>query len=217
MPTRTLPLALGALAALAACGSEPVTHFRVPKPAPAAAMAAAAPAPAPGAEASDAPAPAPGASPGMQGDVPPPPAPRGAAALAWTLPAGWSQTLQGGMRYASFRTPYAGKADASVVVLPGDAGGELANVNRWRGQIALDPIDAAALAAARKVVRTPAGPVAVYDFASEAKGARLIAGLVELEGNTWFLKITGDAKPVGEAAADFNRLLGSLRLGDASR
>jgi hypothetical protein len=120
------------------------------------------------------------------------------------------------MRYASFKVPVKGAVDASVVVLPGPAGGELANVNRWRGQIGLPPIDGAALAAARKTLPTKAGPLAVYDFSSDgAPRKRLVAGLTELSGSTWFVKLTGEADAVGAARDDFMQLLGSLRLDES--
>jgi hypothetical protein len=117
------------------------------------------------------------------------------------------------MRFATLKPPVAGKVDASVVVLPGPAGGELANVNRWRGQIGLPPLDEAGLAKARKVMATKAGPLKVYDFTSEAAPrSRLVAGLTEVGAETWFVKMTGDADAVGAARADFMKLLGSLRL-----
>ena len=101
-----------------------------------------------------------------------------------------------------------------MVVLPGAAGGELANVNRWRGQIGLGPIDEAALAAARVVVKTKAGALNVYDFTSDGQTkSRMVAGLISTpDGNTWFLKLTGDADPVAKAKPDFMRILGSLSL-----
>ncbi len=146
--------------------------------------------------------------PGMEA----PPRPAGGG-LRWTLPAGWTESAGGQMRYATLRAPVTGKLDASVVVLPGPAGGELANVNRWRGQIGLPPLDDAALAKARKIVKTKAGPLKVYDFTSEAEPrSRVVAGLTEAKGDTWFVKITGDAAAVGAARADFMKLLGSLRF-----
>jgi hypothetical protein len=99
------------------------------------------------------------------------------------------------------------------VVLPGPAGGELSNVNRWRGQIGLPPVDEAALSTARQAVTTRAGTLSVYDFTSEGqKKSRLIAGLLEAGGSTWFVKVTGDAEAITAARADFLSLLGSLRL-----
>ncbi|HEX9049790.1 MAG TPA: hypothetical protein VF841_04590 [Anaeromyxobacter sp.] len=195
MTMRALALTC-ALAGISACDRDEVTHFRVAK----------------------APAATPAMPAGMDAaaDVAPPGRPPGGG-LRWTLPKGWSETQGGSMRYASFKIPVEGTVDASVVVLPGPAGGELANVNRWRGQIGLEPLDEAALAAARKTVATKAGPLKVYDFASGgASGKRLVAGLTEIEGNTWFVKLTGDAGAVGAARGDFMKLLGSLRV-DESR
>jgi hypothetical protein len=119
----------------------------------------------------------------------------------------------GQMRYATLRAPVAGRLDASVVVLPGPAGGELANVNRWRNQIGLPPLEEGALAKARTTVKTKAGPLRIYDFTSEGPApSRVVAGLTEAKGDTWFVKMTGDAAAVSAAREDFMKLLGSLRF-----
>jgi hypothetical protein len=187
-----------ALVLAGGCRRDEVTHYRVPKETAGAGLT---------------PASVTAPPPGMAGEVPPPPPPSGDARLTWTLPAGWSQSLTGGMRYATLKTPVPGKLDVSVVVLPGPAGGELANVNRWRSQIGLPPLDEAAMAKARKTLATKAGPLAVYDFTSEGQQkSRVVAGLAEAGGSTWFLKMTGDEKPVASARAEFIRLLESLRL-----
>ncbi len=117
------------------------------------------------------------------------------------------------MRVATFRPPVTGRIDASVVVLPGPAGGELANVNRWRGQIGLPPLDEGALAKARAVVKTRAGVLHVYDFTSDGDPRnRVVAGLTSAKGDTWFVKLNGDAAAVAAAREDFMKLLGSLRF-----
>jgi hypothetical protein len=151
----------------------------------------------------------PSAAPGM----PPPSAAKGS--LKWSLPKGWSEQPGGGtMRFATFKAPFAGKLEATVVVLPGQAGGELANVNRWRGQIGLPSFDEAGLTQARKVLKTKAGALNVYDFTSEGQAkSRMVAGYISTpDGNTWFLKMTGDADPVAKAKPDFMTILGSVRL-----
>jgi hypothetical protein len=178
-----ISLALLVLAGVA-CSDDEITHVRIAK-APASDPAAA---------------------------VEPPEAP--GAALQWQLPKGWTERREGsGMRYATLVVPVEGKLDVSVTVLPGDAGGELANVNRWRGQIGLAPFDEAALAASRRPVTAPAGKVGTWDFASEgADRRRTIAGLLSAGGSSWFLKMTGDAEAVASARADFLRLLATLRL-----
>lgn len=178
---------LAAVTAVAGCGRDDVTHFRVPKEPMAAAPAQA-----------------------SEVGTPPRPTER---ALRWTLPKGWTEATGGAMRFATLKPPVAGKIDASVVVLPGPAGGELANVNRWRGQIGLPALDEASLARARKLMKTPAGALKVYDFTSDgAPRSRVVAGLTESAGSTWFVKISGDAEAVGAAREDFMKLLGSLRF-----
>lgn len=204
--TRSLVALLAGLA-LSACQREEVTHARVPKTAPA---------PTQQQSAADAGAMPPMAAPGgMSGDVPPPPAPTGADALTWTLPKGWTETrASGGMRYATLKPPIEGRIDVSVITLPGTAGGELANVNRWRGQIGLPPTDDAGLATSRSAVKAPAGGVSVYDFTSEGPTpSRMVAGLLVTSGNSWFIKMVGDPGPVASARRDFISLLETLRLG----
>jgi hypothetical protein len=187
-PVSTAGWLTGALMVLsiAGCSRDDVSHFRVAKEAE---QPAAAPTP---------------AVPATQTKGP---------GLRWTLPPGWTDGAGGQMRFATLKPPVPGKIDASVVVLPGPAGGELANVNRWRGQIGLGPLDGTGLAKARKVMQTKAGPLKVYDFTSEgAPRSRLVAGLAETASETWFVKMTGDADAVGAARADFMKLLGSLRF-----
>jgi hypothetical protein len=188
---------LVAVSALGAGCDGEVAHYRVPKEATDPAVAVPA-----------------GGGPVMPvGDVPPPPRPEGGA-LTWTLPSGWSESRGGsGMRYATLASPVAGKVDVSVTVLPGEAGGELANVNRWRNQIGLPPLDDAGLAAARKPLRAGIGAVSLYDFTSDGeRRRRVVAGYTMAAGSTWFLKMSGDEGPVEKARADFVRIVESLRL-----
>src|ERR1051326_1691120 len=70
-----------------------------------------------------------------------------AAPVQWTVPAGWEQQPASGMRVGSFAVNKDGqRADVSIIPLAGISGSELDNVNRWRGQVGLPPVDAAKLA-----------------------------------------------------------------------
>lgn len=132
--------------------------------------------------------------------------------LAWDLPSGWTSEPAGGMRFATLKPSATGKAEVSVVTLAGTAGGELANVNRWRSQLGMPPIEEAGLASVRKVVNSKAGAVSVYEFTQS--GNRMVVGLLASpDGSTWFLKLVGEDAPVNQAKAGFLKLLGSLRLG----
>jgi hypothetical protein len=133
-----------------------------------------------------------------------------AANLAWTLPPGWTQEIAGGMRYATLATPQ--HADVSVVMLPGEAGGEAANVNRWRGQLGLASLPDAALFSQRTEVPTGTGLFALYDYSN--RGQRMIAALGRQGKNTWFFKLTGKDRAVAAARPDFLHLLESIHVED---
>jgi hypothetical protein len=114
------------------------------------------------------------------------------------------------MRYATLRPAGDTKVDVSVVVLGGPAGGELANVNRWRGQLGLAPVDEATLPSLRKVVPTKAGDVSLFSFESADAKGRMLVGYLFANDSTWFVKMTGEAAAVGAVSADFTKLVKTL-------
>lgn len=150
------------------------------------------------------------AMPGME-------APSGPLPVAWTLPKGWVSTGGSGLRAATLKPAADSPVEVSVIALSGAAGGELANVNRWRGQIGLPPVDEKTLAGMRQTLKAPGGSVTVFDLSAPAPSkARMVVGTFLLPaGDSWFFKLNGDADPVGKAKPDFLTLLGSLRLANA--
>ncbi|MFO1459128.1 MAG: hypothetical protein U1G08_06930 [Verrucomicrobiota bacterium] len=167
------------------------------------------PAPAPQAEAAPTPAASPG-GPAMKGPVAPPPS---TGLPNWTVPAGWKSVPASTMRLASFVVEGANgqSGDLSVVALGPSAGGLLANVNRWRGQMALSPLDDAGLSRESSKLSTPAGDEAVIvDLAGEgaSAGKRMLAAVVSRPDRTWFYKLTGDAPLV---AAQKEAFLGFVK------
>ena len=110
------------------------------------------------------------------------------------------------MRLASFQVPGSGgaKEEVSVVALPGDAGVDLANVNRWRGQAGLAPVDDAALDS----ITTQLSSNGLHFVATDASGAdsaapRNVAVMVPWQGHTWFFKLTGPNDAVGRVKPAF--------------
>ncbi|HZZ20009.1 MAG TPA: hypothetical protein VFE25_11590, partial [Opitutaceae bacterium] len=126
MSRRTSLLTLAAATLLlSACGDDKVAVYRVPKEKdPEAPMNAPA----------DAAAPADAGAGASMADTAVPTA--SGADLAWTTPSDWVVKPPAPMRKATFGVPAGGsQAELSVTAFPGDVGGDLANVNRWRGQI----------------------------------------------------------------------------------
>lgn len=174
-------LALPALALwLIACGdgNTDVRHYRVtkaPVAAPAAPNAPAMPTPPPAM-----PAAPPGRSPGAV-----------ATGLTWTAPEGWKAAPPSSMRLASFEVPVEGGAgDLSVVRLGGDAGGFVANINRWRGQIGLAPAEEAAIREVAKEGTSPLGPFTAVKLANPDGPKGMLAAVYALDGATLFVKLS---------------------------
>lgn len=139
-----------------------------------------------------------------------------AAELRWSAPKDWRQQPASGMRFASFQIPAGGgnNVDFSVVVLEGSAGGDLANVNRWRGQIGLNPINEKELAGSSERIKSMAGTLRCFDFTGEGSPggkSRLLAAILPRNGKTWFFKATGTEKEVEQAKPSYRRFLESLR------
>lgn len=138
-----------------------------------------------------------------------------ARGLRWSTPRGWQERGGDGMRMATLVPPGRGRAEVTVVALPGDVGGELANVNRWRGQLGLEPLEPAALEAARLRLDSRAGPVSVYDFTSAGPSkTRLVAAAVRVGETSWFFKLMGEEAAAAAARPAFLELLKGLH-GDA--
>ena len=84
----------------------------------------------------------------------------------------------------------AGPFEVSISRFPGRVGGELANLNRWRGQMGLEAIDEARLDEA--LTRFAADGFKGYEARIESSsGVMLAAGVFEAAADqTWFVRAT---------------------------
>lgn len=146
--------------------------------------------------------------------VPIPARPQGSAALAWSLPDDWSEETGSGMRIATLRPAKYPSAEVTIVALEGQAGGELANVNRWREQLGLPRVEANALSSTRAKVASPAGEIIVHELLGP-NGNGVIAGIASSPGShTWFLKLAGDSQSLSAVRENFLRWMQTLRFGN---
>lgn len=144
-----------------------------------------------------------------------------APAIRWQAPPDWQEQPGGGVRRGSFLVAGAGgaKAEISVIAFPGDVGGDLANVNRWRAQIQLPPISEADLPKVFSRVAGPAGEFLVVDLLSDAPvlegghPARVLGAILKQSAQTWFFKLTGDADLVASQREAFLGFLKSVEFG----
>ncbi len=166
------------------------------------------------------PAPAPMTMEGTNIPTPSPLAAPEKAALHYEIPPGWQEQPLTAMRAASFKVAgQDGKeADCSVVFLSGTAGGDLANVNRWRDQLKLGPIDEQTLAQTSEHVKANGHDFLVVDLVSEAPigtppvQTRILGAILNENDRSWFVKMTGEDALVASQKNAFAGFLSSLTI-----
>lgn len=135
----------------------------------------------------------------------------------WNIPADWTETQPGPMIFRSFSVAKGGaSAMVTVSTFPGTMGGPLANVNRWRGQMTLPPIEQDQLASVTKTFEIAAGNALMVDFtgtdAKTGQPARLLAVMVARGDNMWFFKMLGDSKVVGDEKESFIKFVQTVQV-----
>jgi hypothetical protein len=141
-----------------------------------------------------------------------PPQDAGAPQIKWKTPEGWKEVPSSSMRYASFSAldGNGGKIDISVVTFPGDGGSDADNVNRWRQQIGLPPIDGSAVTSQVASLKTADTTFSTTDIASA--NARTIAAWARRDGRAWFFKATGPNAAVEKEKPNFVKFIESVRF-----
>ena len=124
----------------------------------------------------------------------------GAATPPWSVPEGWRRVQeQAPMRLATFVAEQPeGQAKVLVSRFAGQVGGELANVNRWRDQVGLEPIDEAKLDETVTRFGSPGREGYHVHIVGEAS-ILVAAALHEADRNrTWFVKSVVSSPDVAE-------------------
>lgn len=142
----------------------------------------------------------------------------GLPTLNFTTPNGWQEMPATTMRVASFAISQNDRrADVSVIPLGGMAGGDFANVNRWRGQVGLPPLADDDLAKTSQKVEVAGQPAELFDLAGTNEGsgdaARILAVILHRDDTAWFFKVSGDAALVENNKPAFITFLKSVSFG----
>jgi hypothetical protein len=127
----------------------------------------------------------------------------------WNPPSTWNVTQPSPMVVKSFSV--AGdngqKARVAISVFPGDVGGTFANVNRWRTQLGLAPIEQGELSHTTQSLPVEGGGAVLVDLtnpnAQAGSPTRLVAAIVPHNGSTWFYKLVGDESVVAREKEGF--------------
>lgn len=195
-----------ALLALPACRDAKIANYRVPseKPDPLPPiLTGAAPSTAPSS----------GAAPASMASTAVPTA--NGEGLTWTAPDSWKAKPGSAMRKGSYAIAGddGAEADLSITAFPGDVGGELANFNRWRGQLELPPLGEADMAELVTRLDQNGLALAVVEFVNHksAKPQRIVGALVPYEGATWFFKMMGPETLVAREKPAFFAFLQTVK------
>lgn len=132
--------------------------------------------------------------------------------VEWTLPSDWKPAQGSQMRYASFSTTgdNGAVADISVSFFPGAVGGDLGNVNRWRNQIGLSPVTEADLPTLVVPVAGNAGTIKTVELLGA--DSKVLAAWINVDGNTWFFKLTAPANLADKQKDSFKHFLESVKF-----
>jgi hypothetical protein len=136
---------------------------------------------------------------------------------SYSLPPGWTRLAKPvEFSVASFQ---AGAADKPVVItvsrLAGNAGGLVANLNRWRGKAGLQTLDEDQMAKDLLWLKVDGEKTPYVDLVNPKQtDANRILGVVAERGPvTWFFKLQGPAPQVDQQKAAFEAFVESIKFG----
>lgn len=136
-----------------------------------------------------------------------------APGLSYTVPESWEEFPAQSVRKANFRAKdESGSAEIAVTVFPGDVGGILANINRWRGQIGLEAIQTDGI---NEVSR----PITISNHKGmlvnlQGPEQSILGGILSFHGSTWFFKMQGATGTVATQTSAMESFLTSVQLED---
>lgn len=146
------------------------------------------------------------------------------APLRFETPDGWQSLPATGMRKAAFRVvDGSASADVTVIDFPASAGpmisDPLANVNRWRAEVGLDPLGEIELPSVLETLDVDGVSASLIEaipdksLPKESKGGRAtVAAMVTHDNTIWFFKMTGDRDVVVDQRDAFQSFLKSVRF-----
>ena len=136
-----------------------------------------------------------------------------ASGISYQTPDSWTEFPPSSIRKANFTIDNAsGTAEVSITVFPGDVGGTLENINRWRQQIGLSSIDQVSLNEniSSIIISNHQG----YFTKLEGNTESILGGILPFHGSTWFIKMQGDILAIDEEVDTFKNFLSSIRIED---
>ena len=134
--------------------------------------------------------------------------------IVFSLPEGWTDAGSSGIRKANLRVNDAnGSAEITALSFPGDVGGNLANVNRWCGQIELNTIS-------QDQLDSISEPITISNHAGtylrlQGPQKSILVVILPFHGSTWFFKMLGNNATVQANELAMENFLNSVNIYDS--
>lgn len=134
----------------------------------------------------------------------------GADGVTWSIPTSWKELpTTSAMRIATFQA--SNGQEIAVTAFPGDVGGLVENVNRWRGQVGLEPVDEQSVNDG--IEQVPGVNVLVVD--ASGTSSRLLGTIIDIQdGQTWFAKAIGSSESIDQIKSDLIAFSASFQIHD---
>ena len=133
--------------------------------------------------------------------------------LSWVTPDSWNPSEGSSMRLASFSVPYSkGIGDLSVIKLSGSGGGLESNVNRWRRQLNLSPLNIDQIEKSITMMEGNLGKYGLLEIVNENDAAAFICAIFSLDESTIFVKLSLRPAGITEVEDDFITFCSSLNF-----
>jgi hypothetical protein len=136
----------------------------------------------------------------------PPDNPTGAGSLRWQVPEGWTEATPGQFQTALYML--GGDVKVAVSNLPGEAGGEAANVNRWRQQVGLPAVEDVG----GETLAVEGGGVSAKWFDLRGETESIMAAIISLPAETWFFKLNAPTAEVDTKREAFMSFLAGIHM-----
>jgi hypothetical protein len=139
--------------------------------------------------------------------------PEGTEKPSFEAPNNWKTKPPGPMITSAYTVQAdGGEAEVTVSKFPGDVGGMVANIQRWRGQLGLNPGTAEEARNSAQMLEVGGKKDAyMVDLKGTnvrtGKTARMISIGVPFQGETWFFKLMGDEVAVAKEKDAFVRFV----------
>jgi hypothetical protein len=130
------------------------------------------------------------------------------------LPDGWERSATRPMVMAVYSTA---DPDAEVAItrfpIVAEMADKLSNLNRWRGQVGLAPVDASDVATAFRDIEIDGQPASLVELLpDEGAPLAMVVAMLERDNNVWFFKLSGKPSAVASQQSAMREWLATIEF-----